>query len=841
MKKKVRVYKPGGEAAQPTQEQIVNYIAQRMSSDDFDGDTDTLKDELAQAGIDEDTAEQYIEYVNENLGLSDQSETVNPEDAAASAEQEQARMEEEQALLEEQQAAEEQARQEQLNAMYNTDMDMSATEDTAEDEESYMQYGGTKPSKRSFINKYTKLAKKEMGGDATNHTQGPDTKPGTDFLRAVSNTAQDAILKQEAEQAYNSIYGAPQVGAFQDGGIHQEEMDPENPYHHLGIYSNDTRGIFLQNQNIQNDAPQRQFGGFTDTNSGLYRFIGGGDNVSADEEYQDADLNYQQYVKRGGVLNKYQEQGETTEDWKAKYDVLSKDLEAQKAKQDMIEKYMMQQYTGQQQPTRVRNPIISRGQRYNQAVSSPYYTATGERLPDMDFNKLKASSIHVDKLGRRGKIKEFTINYGDSSGSSRVTPEIKMPEERSNRFSDRANSSQPLASWMMNTNIPGIRGIGASLYNSGPYREMSKTDELDKMTMNDPEEIKRVRERIPSFQPIDKTNNFNNEGVIKVMKSFLNSSNEPAQPTQSNKPVEQANQIQTAIDNPINEAGMNRKALNYDYGNDPAAKAFQNKYPAFAGNARAEDFWSQQQQNGTIKYSPEKALKMKQMGLNPDIYGHHYLYENPDKFKQYGGPIDYTEYAYGGNISVPELYTAQVGIQVPLDPNENNMSLSNLTNYFTEKKEGDPGTLPQSMQPKTYTVDPNQVNPEQQAGVSQKFKNKSEWNVSLPALGDSIIFAGNMFENLTDSVRANRQQNQLLENTTAAETNYGINNQRDKGDYDPNSGLFRPDKMGAMQSKYGGGVYADGGNTIEEDEDVQYMTQEEIDDFIANGGELEYL
>jgi hypothetical protein len=625
-----------------------------------------------------------------------------------------------------------------------------------------------------------------------------------------------------------------------------------------------------------------QFGG--NTGQGLYRFIGGGDNESADEMYQDADLDYPQYAKRGGALNKYQEQGETTEDWKAKYDTLNKDFETQKAKQDMLEKYMMQQYTGQQQPQRIsyREPIISRGMRYNQAVSSPYYTATGERLPDMDFNNLKATSIHVDKLGRRGKTKEFTVNYNDSAeylnGTNRPSNQPvnantnnTLSGTNNNTEPTRQRTNQPLASWMMNTNIPGIRGIGASLYNSGPYREMSKTDELDKMTMNDPEEIKRVRERIPSFQPIDKTNNFNSEGAIKVMKSFLNSSNEPAQPTQSNKPVEQANQIQTAIDNPINEAGMNRKALNYDYGNDPAAKAFQNKYPAFAGNTRAEDFWSQQQQNGTIKYSPEKALKMKQMGLNPDIYGHHYLYENPDKFKQYGGPIDYTEYAYGGNISVPELYRAQTGVEQKLDPNDNSVfAFKPLSDAELEAQSQFDPAVPVPSEPaltdaqkllkyqreynqmNTY-VDPKAKsadvegigttsNPTLLPGVSQKFKNKSEWNVDLPALGDATIVAGNMFENLADSVRTNRQQQQMLENTTAAETNYGINNQRDKGTYDPNSGLFRPDQMGFNGVvKYGGGVYATGGSTEDEDEDVQYMTQEEIDDFIANGGELEYL
>ena len=220
MKKKVRVYKPGGEATQPTQEQIINYIAQRMTADDYDGDTDTLKEELAQAGIDEDSADQYIEYVNDNLGLSDSSADADAE--AMAAEQEQARMEQEQALLEEQQAAEDEARQARLNAMYNTDIDAYGAEQTADGQE-YAKYGGAKPSKRSFINQYTKLVKKQQGGD-TPSPGADDVLNGREahvkgFLGAVTRTAQDAKLREEAENQYNSIYGAPQVGAFQDGGV----------------------------------------------------------------------------------------------------------------------------------------------------------------------------------------------------------------------------------------------------------------------------------------------------------------------------------------------------------------------------------------------------------------------------------------------------------------------------------------------------------------------------------------------------------------------------------------------------------------------------------------------
>ena len=94
---------------------------------------------------------------------------------------------------------------------------------------------------------------------------------------------------------------------------------------------------------------------------------------------------------------------------------------------------------------------------------------------------------------------------------------------------------------------------------------------------------------------------------------------------------------------------------------------------------------------------------------------------------------------------------------------------------------------------------------------------------------------------INDQVTARKQENQMLANATAAETNYGTSDEDDSGDYDPNSGIFRPDKMGAMQSKYGGGIYAMGGNTMDDDEDVEYMTEDQIKRFLAEGGELEYV
>ena len=72
MKRRVRIYKAGGEANEPTQEQLIkSFIAEKMNADDYDNDTDAIKEELVQAGIDESVADQYIEEANDTYGIDD--------------------------------------------------------------------------------------------------------------------------------------------------------------------------------------------------------------------------------------------------------------------------------------------------------------------------------------------------------------------------------------------------------------------------------------------------------------------------------------------------------------------------------------------------------------------------------------------------------------------------------------------------------------------------------------------------------------------------------------------------------------------------------------------------
>ena len=243
--------------------------------------------------------------------------------------------------------------------------------------------------------------------------------------------------------------------------------------------------------------------------------------------------------------------------------------------------------------------------------------------------------------------------------------------------------------------------------------------------------------------------------------------------------------------------------------------------------------------------------------------------------KAYGGPIDYTEYAYGGDVSVPDLHKYQIDGQVAFDRNANAIGTTvdykgdtiDFTGKVIKKRDSNfsldvpelkvPGTIDKNYtNPLTgekraiiigsdgkyvdntasdLTVDPKDKK------ISQDFKNKlgKQDKKDIYNVGKYVADFG---LDQIDQINANRQQNQMMDNLTSAETTFGVNDLYNTGTYDPNSGLFKPDQMGFTGvAKYGGGIYAMGGNTMDEDEDVQYMTEEQIKDFLANGGELEYL
>jgi hypothetical protein len=557
--------------------------------------------------------------------------------------------------------------------------------------------------------------------------QGGDTpSPGTNdvlngreshvkgFLGAVKNTANEAALKQAAESQY---------GRYQNGGAQQNQPDKENLMHHIGAYATGIHDIFDNPQVGTNiDFNREQFGGFTDTDSGLYKFIGGGDNESADEMYQDGDIDYNEYAEGGFKMPKRS------------------------------------------------------GRQYVQAVNSPYYTATGQAAVNPNLAGRQVTSVDVTKRGLLGRPKAYTVNYGNPNATAAgATPQIKMPTEDQAKTldaqyaaQDRKGNRQPVADMMMRSGIPGIKQLGARMTRSGMVPE------------------------IP-------------QGAQPTTPAATQASDMPYYP-----PMDARAQRRERRD----DAQLNR----------------------FLGNKDADVF-----------NDPKEVARIQQSNPGYVPFGDA---NKAQAIANQASSLSNKQKEYGGDVSIPELYRAQIGTEVGFDPNANNMSISNLQGYFDKAPTKDvtgnqiQATVPESMQPDNITMDPNQLNnkPSTEAldNYSQDFQvKKDRSNLGANLTGGSYLVKG--IADQANQINAKKQENQMINNLKPAESNFGISNEDDRGDYDQ-AGNFRPDDTGFKDvSRYGGGVYAMGGNTEDEDEDIQYMTQEEIDDFLANGGELEYL
>jgi hypothetical protein len=82
--------------------------------------------------------------------------------------------------------------------------------------------------------------------------------------------------------------------------------------------------------------------------------------------------------------------------------------------------------------------------------------------------------------------------------------------------------------------------------------------------------------------------------------------------------------------------------------------------------------------------------------------------------------------------------------------------------------------------------------------------------------------------------RGDAQRQAQLRNRYLADNLYGSTGLRDRGTYEINSGLFRPDQMGFTGvAKEGGAMYKEGG--------THYMSAAQVKKFLEEGGELEFV
>jgi hypothetical protein len=114
-----------------------------------------------------------------------------------------------------------------------------------------------------------------------------------------------------------------------------------------------------------------------------------------------------------------------------------------------------------------------------------------------------------------------------------------------------------------------------------------------------------------------------------------------------------------------------------------------------------------------------------------------------------------------------------------------------------------------------------------------KFKNKNMYNIDFERGVNQFNTGANMFLSAVGE-RGDRERQAQMFNNLTADNLYSASNTINRGNYDPNSGLFRQDEMGFTGvAQKGGSMYKEGGQT--------YMSAKQIADFLANGGEIEFI
>jgi hypothetical protein len=232
-----------------------------------------------------------------------------------------------------------------------------------------------------------------------------------------------------------------------------------------------------------------------------------------------------------------------------------------------------------------------------------------------------------------------------------------------------------------------------------------------------------------------------------------------------------------------------------------------------------------------------------------------------DMLYNMSGPMN-TEMQYGGDLErfipradngaqSPVVYTNNPAMQgmtqvdmISLNPGIQGLGASSMDTSFMNKNTP---TRDQSNDPKQYKVDPTQIEshqaenvyqgPEEDVSVDYKVKNSVD-----PEAYVNVANAGiRGVTGILNRRDAARQEAKMSDNLTA-DNLYASDPSKDRGDYDTNSGLYRMDEMGqkwnSRSKQYGGDIYQDGG-LVEGDE--VFMTDEEIQEFLANGGDLEFI
>jgi hypothetical protein len=726
-------------------------------------------------------------------------------------------------------------------------------EDVAEEEEVFSDYtepelpeerfGGT-PSKRSYVNSVLKLVKKQMGGDSAapesakydddnaDPTGANVRKKSLDkFIGSVKNQSTMALAKQQAEQEYEQMMqqqmAMQQYPMAQQGG----EQDTENPMHHLQAFSQSMNNVF---DDQQNELVQAQFGGLFGRRrmrnmmqQGIPMIPGMPPITRMDvrksgwfgkpKEYS---IEFGQYSPMPGMspqglpAGAY---GHTTKIIKTPARRIKVEAVAATVNKEAV-KEVSNNTPNSTATTKAAESAVTT------TVPIPNETVFNNCFPGVTVNKQFGGSINDPFADEYGNLQQF-MGGGDEDFTQGDLDDVYSK--------NTANGDFPMAQWggvieaLFPANImPRRYGRGRSKMVGSPY------DPRTKMAM-------------PNFMPgpgahlnkIDVTKSHWLSGAPKKYtitygQTMAGPRNQPGLPNSgTNTPASQMrNSKRTDIPDDLSLAA--KMAINR--GDRQTARNDRRlaRHPEYL-----ESPFTPEQQEARKLF---KKVTGPKEPVKPGMTDEQLQQFNQAVGNSAGVPGYNGQFQRGGDLQrfIPQ---AQTGMQNPVSY-ANNPAVANVTqNYFDKNNQAKPGDFTDIF------ADYARANKqdasggyEQETAVDYKAK-KAPGSFDGEAMVNTINAGVQGVTGLINRAQDQKAEAKMQENLTA-DNLYASDPSKDRGDYDTNSGLYRLDEMGqkwnSRSKQYGGDIYQDGG--MVEGDEVD-MTEEEIAEFIANGGELEYL
>jgi hypothetical protein len=429
---------------------------------------------------------------------------------------------------------------------------------------------------------------------------------------------------------------------------------------------------------------------------------------------------------------------------------------------------------------------------YNKSLFNDFKKRTGDAYSmslreDLPYGEVwdmadeKGVSFTNPKNESSTKTKTTNNQYGYNTGYG-YNPQSLFQTYFPANFPQRASYSKmkrgpyDKASGQQFANIPGFN----------PYAQIKDVNVTKVGLLGRPKKYSVTYSNNPSGKPEDRKLAYPNTSTTKQQQGVANQSTEPKSGYSNTAGL--SGKAQRQIRQGEREMARNdRKVARNPEGNVP-----------FMLNAPGKG-----NQDNVGMGTKMKMFGAKLAGADQKQYGGDLERFIPQALLGNETPVSMVNNPANSDLRMPIKSSKEVGQQLMMDSRK--------------KVEGEADYMPDE-----YTVD---------------YKAKNKW------LGDTqgaILSTNAAVQGVTgmiDRFKNKDREAKMYDNLTA-DNLYAADPSRDSGDYDVNSGLYRPNEQGqtwgSRSAKYGGDSnYAEG--------DEVEMTEEELAEFLANGGQVEYL